>query len=80
MLTTREHPVWIGTATELLSITKSDYNPNTLSYYLNVKSRQLQSEYHIKYEKGRKNRMRMIRLTWIPQEKKTLIVDEPDEW
>lgn len=80
LLATKEHPVWIGTATELLSITKSDYNPNTLSYYLNGNSRQLLSDYHIKYEKGRKNNMRMIRLTWIPQEKKTIIFDEPDEW
>ncbi len=80
MLATLEHPEWIGTATELLSILKVDFSPNALSYYLNVKSRRLFTDYHIKYEKGKKNHTRMIRLTWIPQEKKTLILDEPDEW
>ncbi|MCR5458255.1 MAG: helicase RepA family protein [Clostridiales bacterium] len=79
-LATEEHPVWIGTATDLLSITGAEYTPNSLSYYLNIKSRQLFSDYHIKYEKGRTNKTRLIRLTLIPQEKKVINFDEQDEW
>lgn len=59
-------PSWVGTATQLLSDTGIEMKPSALSYYLNIRSRKLFSDYRIRYEKGRTSQARAIRLTWIP--------------
>ncbi len=76
-LVSPDSPVWVGTATRMISETGVKKKPNTLSYYLNVRSRQLFNNYRVKYEKGRTSRERAIRLTWIPPEEKH-INDEDD--
>ena len=77
-LLSAECPVWVGTATKLISDLGIDMKPNSLSYYLNVRSRMLYSDYRIRYEKGRTSQARAIRLTWIPPEEKHDTDDDND--
>ena len=76
-LVSPDHPEWVGTATKIIAEIGVKKKPNTLSYYLNVRSRQLFNDYRVKYEKGRTSQERAIRLTWIPSEEKH-INDEDD--
>ena len=64
-LLTKENPVWTGTATELASAISTELSPNALSFRLNIKSAQLEEDYHVKYERGKNHRGRAIRLTRI---------------
>ncbi len=77
-LLSAERPVWVGTATKLIADIGIDMKPNSLSYYLNVRSRMLYSDYRIRYEKGRTSQTRAIRLTWIPPEEKHDTDDDDD--
>ena len=77
-LLSAEHPVWVGTATKLIADLGIDMKPNSLSYYLNVRSRMLYSDYRIRYEKGRTSQARGIRLTWIPPEERHDADDDND--
>ena len=49
-LVTPEHPVWKGSAAELLRILDLDSNPSGLVKRLNVRAGRLQSEFGIRYE------------------------------
>ena len=69
-LVSADIPVWVGTATQMLAAAGIEMKPSALSYYLNVRSRKLFNDYHIRYEKGRTSQQRAIRLTWTPPAEK----------
>ena len=50
---TEEHPVWNGSATELVALLSEDLQPNILTRRLNVKAGELRSAYGIEYSMKR---------------------------
>ncbi|MBR2948854.1 MAG: AAA family ATPase [Lachnospiraceae bacterium] len=65
-IVSEEHPVWQGTATELLGLLQEpDLHANTLSRKLNTMAEQLLLEYGIRYEISRDNCSRWVRLTLL---------------
>ncbi len=65
-LLSKDHPLWMGTAEELVYDSSVDLKPNALSRYLRSHVMELKKDYYIQFYAGRTREARCIKLYYDP--------------